>query len=99
MNGTRASAGELARQVAAGQVPPGVALAVAPPYPFLDVVSDRLRGSPVELAAQDCSGEKDGAFTGDVSAEMLASVGVARVIVGHSERRTLRGEGDELVAR
>lgn len=99
MNGTRASAVELARGVVRGKAPEGCSLAVAPPFPFLDVVKKELEGSAVALAAQSCAIEKEGAFTGEVSSEMLASVGCEWVIVGHSERRALFGETDEVVAK
>ncbi|MBI3726145.1 triose-phosphate isomerase [bacterium] len=105
MNGTRASACDLARGVALGPHPAGVALALAPPFPFLEAVSGELfkhrgkTGPQIAPAAQDCSPEKEGAFTGDVAAEMLASLGASHVIVGHSERRAKHEETDEVVAR
>jgi triosephosphate isomerase len=76
-----------------------VGVALCPPFPFLPVVADVLRGSPVLLGAQDCYCEKEGAFTGEVSPWMLADVGCHFVIVGHSERRHKLGEGDELINR
>lgn len=77
-----------------------VEVAVAPPYTALRSVqtvieSDRL---PIRLAAQDVSTEREGAFTGEVSAAMLAKLSVSYVIVGHSERRARFGETDETVA-
>jgi len=51
-------------------------------------------GSPIEIGGQDCHAEPSGAFTGDISAEMLADLGAKAVIVGHSERRTLHKETD-----
>ena len=70
-------------------------LAVFPPFPFLADVADALEGSGIEVGAQDFHPEPKGAFTGEVSAPMLLSVGCARVLVGHSERRDLFGETDE----
>jgi triosephosphate isomerase (TIM) len=55
------------------------------------------KGSGVAIGGQDCHAEASGAFTGDLSAEMLADAGAVAVIVGHSERRTLHGETDALV--
>src|SRR5438309_1143380 len=99
MNGTLATARELARGVARAKPLEGVQLAVAPSFPFIEPVRKELEGSEVALAAQNCAIEKEGAFTGEVSAEMLSSVGCAWVIVGHSERRALFGETDEVVAK
>jgi triosephosphate isomerase len=64
---------------------------------LLDRVGQRLAGSPILLGAQDCHAEQTGAFTGDVSAAMLKDLGCSHVIVGHSERRALHGETDQLV--
>ena len=70
-------------------------LVVAPPYPFLL----QLRGLGFTTAAQDTAGDERGAFTGDVSAELLARVGVKYCIVGHSERRHHHHETHELLAK
>jgi triosephosphate isomerase len=72
---------------------------VAPPHVHLSIVADELTKTKVALSGQDCAAEKDGAFTGDVSAEMLADVGCRFAIVGHSERRQHRAETDALVAK
>ncbi|HET7754835.1 MAG TPA: triose-phosphate isomerase [Anaeromyxobacteraceae bacterium] len=77
----------------------GVQVAVAPPFTALAAVAEALRGTSIELAAQDVHWEKQGAFTGEVSAPMLADLGVKHGIVGHSERRQLFGETDESVAK
>ena len=95
-----ADAVELARAVmpAARAHSSVVDVALFPPFPWLLPVWDTLDGSGVELGAQDCFWERAGAFTGEVSADMLA--GWCRwVIVGHSERRVHLGETDEQVAR
>jgi len=76
-----------------------VEVVLCPPFTALGVVAPALRGSRVALGAQDVHWERQGAFTGEVSAEMLADAGCAWVIVGHSERRTLFGETDETVRR
>ncbi len=75
-----------------------VQVAVAPPFTALKPVADAIgHGGSVELAAQDVHFEKQGAFTGEVSATMLADVCCTHCIVGHSERRQLFGETDESV--
>jgi triosephosphate isomerase len=76
-----------------------VLVAVAPPFTALSAVAEAVRGTPVELAAQNVFHEAQGAFTGEVSAAMLAELGVKHCIVGHSERRQLFGETDEGVRK
>jgi triosephosphate isomerase (TIM) len=76
-----------------------VQVAVAPPFTALHPAAQALRGGPVELAAQDVHWEAQGAFTGEVSAPMLADAGCRHVIVGHSERRQLFGETDDTVRK
>lgn len=72
---------------------------VCPPYVYLQEIARMLRGTAVALGAQDVCADTQGAFTGEVSAAMLKDVGCEYVIVGHSERRLLYREGDQLVAR
>jgi triosephosphate isomerase len=76
-----------------------VQVAVAPPFTSLAAAREALAGGPVELAAQDVHWEKQGAFTGEVSAAMLADAGCRHGIVGHSERRQHFGETDESVGK
>jgi triosephosphate isomerase len=76
-----------------------VRVAVCPPFPYLALVGEVLRGSPVALGAQNCYVEKEGAFTGEISPAMLADVGCRHVILGHSERRHKLGETDAFVNR
>jgi len=73
--------------------------AVCVPFPYLEQVAARLAGSPLAWGAQNLSEHAAGAFTGEVSAAMLAEFGCRYVIVGHSERRQLFGESDAQVAR
>lgn len=73
---------------------------ICPPFVYLAEVAAKLSGTSIGLGAQNvCAEPGQGAFTGEVSATMLREVGCAHVIVGHSERRALYGETDELVAR
>ena len=75
-------------------------IVIAPVYTALKVVADRLEGSNIQIAAQNCSAEMNhGAHTGEVAADMLRDAGATLVIVGHSERRHLYGETDSLVQR
>jgi triosephosphate isomerase len=76
-----------------------VTVAVCPPFPYLGVVFETLRGSAVGLGAQDVYHEQEGAFTGEVSPAMLLDVGCRYVILGHSERRHILGETDALINR
>ena len=71
---------------------------VAPSFPYLSQVESLISGSAIVLAAQNVSQEVKGAFTGEVSASMLGDFGVKYVLLGHSERRSLYGEIDALVA-
>lgn len=71
---------------------------VAPSFPYLSQVESLISGSVIVLAAQNVSQEVKGAFTGEVSASMLGDFGVKYVLLGHSERRSLYGEVDALVA-
>jgi len=74
------------------------AMAVCVPYPYLGQARDALAGSPIAWGAQDASPHASGAYTGDVSAGMLAEFGCRYVLAGHSERRQVHGESDAVVA-
>jgi triosephosphate isomerase len=99
MNTSRASAVELAKAVAKGAPGVGIDVGVAPPFVYLDAVGQAIGGSKVLLGAQDLYFEKNGAFTGEISAEMLRDLGAKFVLTGHSERRHVLGEPSALVAR
>lgn len=73
----------------------GVLLVVAPPFTHLTKVADKLKGSAVQLSAQNCASEKSGAYTGEVAVAMIADAGAKYCILGHSERREYYGETDE----
>lgn len=92
MTRTPSAAALLARAIAALVRPAEVDVAIAPSFPALDRVRAALSGSGIALAAQDVYVEREGAYTGEVSAAMLKDAGVSLVLVGHSERRLLRGE-------
>jgi triosephosphate isomerase len=76
-----------------------VDVAVFPPFVYLDEIARALAGSMVRCGAQNCSDEPSGAFTGEISPAMLVDVGATHVLLGHSERRHIYGEGNELVGR
>ncbi len=97
MNGDRASNASLLSALK-GAEPFQADVAVCVPTPYLGDVESALRGSSIAWGAQDCSSHEAGAFTGEVSAAMVAEFGCRFVIVGHSERRALHGESDRLVA-
>ncbi|MCS7176961.1 MAG: triose-phosphate isomerase [Candidatus Kapabacteria bacterium] len=88
--------GELANEL---ERCPRVRVAVCPPFPNLEAVSRALQGSPVLWGAQNCHEEVEGAYTGEVSARMLAELGCQLVLVGHSERRRYACESDAQLAR
>lgn len=97
-----AAARVLARNIAEaveerGDTLADISLAVCPPFISLDAVSGVLEDTPVEVGAQNMHFADEGAYTGEVSAPMLHSVGCRYVILGHSERRQYFGEDDELV--
>jgi triosephosphate isomerase (TIM) len=76
-----------------------VEIVIAPPFPALHAAAEAARNSNVAVAAQDLHWEREGAFTGEVSAPMIREAGAELVIIGHSERRTQFGETDATVNR
>jgi len=98
MNGTAAAADALIDAVLDGLGAASADVMVIPPFPYLERCRARIGDGPLLLGAQDVSARQDGAFTGEVSASMLADVGAGHVLVGHSERRQFHHEDDELVA-
>jgi len=94
MNGLRASVSELARIVQAARELAAVDILVCPPATLVAEFAAAAAGSPVRIGAQDSHAEPAGAFTGDLSAEMLKDAGASAVIVGHSERRSYHRETD-----
>jgi triosephosphate isomerase len=97
MHGNRPANTELLAAVVAAR-PFGADVAVCVPFVYLTETAAQLAGSDIRWGAQDVSAHAQGAYTGEVSAAMLAECGCRYVLVGHSERRQHHGEADELVA-
>jgi triosephosphate isomerase len=98
MNGLRQDVIALAGALAARARTPGAAdILICPPATLLVPCAEALAGSAVALGAQDCHAKPSGAFTGDISAQMLKDAGCSHVILGHSERRALHGESNEQI--
>ena len=97
MNTLPAEGVALAKGVAAGkgEVCDSVNFIVCPPFTHLQSVVETLKGTNIAVGAQDCATETKGAYTGEVSAEMIAALGCEYVILGHSERRQYYGETSE----
>ena len=100
MNGDKAMAINLCQSIAAGMSETDhPEVLICPPFTLLSTVQTAIENSNCLLGAQDMDINDNGAFTGQVSAAMLKDSGCSHVILGHSERRTLYGESDELVAK
>src|SRR5688572_11680211 len=101
MNKTLSEGLALASAIKEGlaKMQPAAKAVIAPPYPFISEVNSLLSGSGIKTAAQDCSAEEKGAFTGEVSAAMIKSCGADYVIIGHSERRMRYSEAGELLLK
>jgi triosephosphate isomerase (TIM) len=97
MNGVKASVGELERIKAGAHALPKVELMVCPPATLVAAFAAKAGSSDVLIGAQDCHAKISGAYTGDISAEMLKDAGAVAVIVGHSERRHHHGETNAVV--
>lgn len=89
---------QIARDIANQQTPEDVLVILGAPFPYLKSLVDMTMATErLELAAQNCSKNTSGAFTGETSAAMLSSINVPYVILGHSERRSYHQESDELI--
>ena len=101
MNTTLAEGVELAKGITeqVNDISKGVSLIVAPPFTHLAIIAQMLKGTPVAVSAQNCADQPKGAFTGEVSAAMLKSVGCTYTILGHSERREYYGETSEKLVK
>ncbi|MCI5043690.1 MAG: triose-phosphate isomerase [Aquisalinus sp.] len=98
MNGLNASLAEVSKLKSLLQEKPANAdILICPPATLLPALAQEVAGSPISAGGQDCHTAESGAYTGDVSAEMLNEAGAEFIIVGHSERRADHGETDNLV--
>jgi len=97
MNGLKASIAELEKIIAGARALAAVDLVVCPPATLIASFAAKAQGTRVAIGGQDCHAEAAGAYTGDISAEMLRDAGATAVIVGHSERRRYHGETDAAV--
>jgi triosephosphate isomerase (TIM) len=97
MHGLRSSAGTLEKIIAGAERLSKVEVMVCPPATLIAQFAAAAQGSRVLIGGQDCHAQEAGAFTGDISAEMLKDAGAVAVIVGHSERRHYHGEADATV--
>ena len=97
MNKTPEEAAELVRELVPLVADAEAEVVVCPPFVCLDAVRKEAAGSNIKLGAQNVHFEKNGAYTGEISADMLLAMGVEDVIIGHSERRQYFGETDETV--
>ena len=100
MNGSKASINTLLEGINNGlEQVKNADVAVCPPFVFIDHVASQISEMDIALGAQNVSQHQEGAYTGEISAKMLLDFSCEYVIVGHSERRTLYGETDEIVAK
>lgn len=100
MNGTLDDAIKLTSEIVEmykDEINSDVQVVLSPPFPFLNNVSKLTNSTAIKIAAQNCAAQASGAFTGEVSASMIASCGVGYVILGHSERRTYFNDTDEVL--
>ena len=99
MNGSSAVCAELADGILAGMpLSNFVKLLICPPYPYLRDLANKLAETSLSLGAQNVSQYESGAYTGEVSSRMLRDIGCEYVVVGHSERRAMMAESNEIVA-
>ena len=98
MNASKDSVESLVTDILSGAIDVSAEIIVCAPFPYLSQVEVLIEGSNLMLGAQNLNLNASGAFTGEVSAEMIKDFGANHVIVGHSERRSLYGETSEIVA-
>lgn len=100
MNGTKESTHEFCQQITAltQETNTQNTLVICPPTPYLTLLQNDLKNSDIRLGSQDCSAAPEGAYTGDVSAEILRDIGCDYVLIGHSERRQHHKESNDLLS-
>lgn len=101
MNHTISETTQFAEKLLASKIPPPdkVEIVICPPFTSLPSLFEKLKKTDIKLGAQNCHWESSGAFTGEISAKFLKECGCSYVIVGHSERREIFGETDEMINR
>lgn len=99
MNLLREPAGSLARKIVEQELGNAVEVVLCPTFTALHAVADAIGESKVALGAQNCYHEENGAYTGEISPQMLLDSGCSWVIIGHSERRHILGETNQLLAK
>jgi len=97
MNKNIPETAELVSGIKNGSIPAGVEVIICPPFTSLETASTLIKGTEIKLGAQNMYFEESGAYTGEISAEMLKSAGCQYVILGHSERRVIFKETDEVI--
>jgi triosephosphate isomerase len=97
-NGSKSSVAKLVADLNAGSVPSSTEVVCAPTFVHLSYVQENLDASKFQVSAQNCWLEGEGAYTGEIAAEMIGDMDIKWVILGHSERRALCGESNEFVA-
>ena len=98
MNGSSDSVKELIKGIKAGVGEANAEVVVCPPFVYIPAVAEAIAGAAIKLGAQNMCDQDAGAYTGEVSGPMLKDVGCEYVIIGHSERRAMYGETDEVTA-
>jgi triosephosphate isomerase len=98
MNGTKESIKSIVKGLNEAQLDSNVEVVIAPPALYLQLAADELKKANVEVSAQNVYDKPNGAYTGEISVAQLKDSGIHWTILGHSERRTILGETDEVVA-
>jgi|SRR5579872_3588000 len=98
MNGLHGSLAEIRALMRSVGQRPAADIIICPPATLIAEAARTVEKAPIEIGGQDCHADSSGAFTGDISAEMLRDAGATAVIIGHSERRQYHGETDRMVA-
>jgi triosephosphate isomerase (TIM) len=98
MNGLRSSLAEIRALKRSVGIRPAADIVICPPATLIAEAARTVENAPIDIGAQDCHAENSGAYTGDISAEMLRDAGAMAVIVGHSERRQHHHESDQIVS-